>query len=66
MDVTALASAFIGAKAAEVQMAVAAKMLKMNADAAKQVVQVIDAAQENLDRLANVAAGVGGNLDISV
>jgi hypothetical protein len=66
MDVTALASAFIGAKAAKVQMAVAARMLKMNADAAKSVVQVIDAAQENLNRLANVAAGTGGNLDISV
>ena len=65
MDVTALASAFIGTKAAEVQMAFAAKMLKMNADAAKSVVQVIEAAQENLNRLANVAAGIGQNLDIS-
>ena len=65
MDVTALATAFIGAKAAEVQMVVAAKMLRMNADAAKSVVQVIEAAQQNLDRLANVAAGIGGNLDIS-
>jgi len=64
MDVTALASAFIGAKAAEVQMAVAAKMMKMNA--AQSVVQVIEAAQQNLDCLADVAAGIGGNLDISV
>ena len=47
-------------------MAFAAKMLRMNADAAKSVVQVIEAAQENLNRLANVAAGIGGNLDISV
>ena len=37
----------------------------MNADAAKSIVQVIEAAQENLNRLANVAAGIGGNLDIS-
>jgi hypothetical protein len=65
MDVTALATAFVGAKTAEVQMAFAAKMLKMNADAAKSVVQVIEAAQENLSRLANVAAGIGQNLDIS-
>ena len=65
MDTAAIASAFVGAKAAKVQMAVAAKMLKMNADAAKSVVQVIEAAQENLNRLANVAAGIGGNLDIS-
>jgi hypothetical protein len=65
MDTTALATALVGAKAAEVQMAFAAKMLRMNADAAKAVVQVIEAAQENLNRLANVAAGTGGNLDIS-
>ena len=38
----------------------------MNADAAKSVVQEIEAAQENLNQLANVAAGIGGNLDISV
>jgi hypothetical protein len=66
MDTTALATALVGAKAAEVQMALAAKMLRMNADAAKSVVQVIEAAQENLNRLANVAAGTGGNVDISV
>jgi len=66
MDEAALASAFIGARMGQVQLAVAAKMLRMNADAAQSVVQLIEAAQENLDRLANVAAGIGGNLDISV
>lgn len=66
MDTAAIASALVGARAAQVQMAVAAEMLRMNADAAQSVVQVIEAAQQNIDRLANVAAGVGGNLDISV
>jgi hypothetical protein len=61
-----LVSAFIGARVGQVQLAVAAKMLRMNADAAQSVVKMIDAAQQNIDRLANVAAGVGGNLDISV
>ena len=65
MDAGALASAFVGAQMAQVQMAFAAKMLRMNADAAQSVVQVIDAAQQNMDRLANVAAGIGGNLDIT-
>jgi hypothetical protein len=65
MDTGALASAFVGAQMAQVQMAVAAKMLRMNADAAASVVQVIDAAQQNMDRLANVAAGIGGNLDVT-
>jgi hypothetical protein len=66
MDTAALASALVGAKAAQVQMAVAAKMLRMNADAAQSIVQVIEAAQQNIDRLANVAGGLGQNLDISV
>ena len=65
MDTGALASAFVGAQMAQVQLAVAAKMLRMNADMASSVVQVIDAAQQNMDRLANVAAGIGGNLDVS-
>ena len=65
MDV-ALATAFIGGKTAQVQLAVAAKMLRMNAESARSIVQVIDAAQQNLDKLANVAAGVGENLDVSV
>jgi len=66
MDETGLASAFIAARMGQVQLAVAAKMLRMNADAAQSIVQVIDAAQQNLDRLANVATGIGGNLDVSV
>jgi hypothetical protein len=61
-----LISAFIGARVGQVQLAVAAKMLRMDADAAQSVVKMIDAAQQNIDRLANVAAGVGGNVDISV
>lgn len=65
MDVSALASAFIGAQAARLQLAVAAKMIRMNADAENSVAQLIDAAQNNINRLANVAAGVGTTLDIS-
>ena len=41
-------------------------MMKMNADNAASIVQVIEAAQKNLDQLANAAAGLGQNLDISV
>lgn len=64
MDVGALATAFAGAQTAQLQMAVAAKMMKMNAQAQGAVVQVLEAAQENMKAL--VAAGIGGNLDISV
>jgi hypothetical protein len=65
MDEVALASAFIGATIGQAQLAVAAKLMRMNADAAQSAVKLIDAAQQNIDRLANVAAGIGGNLDVS-
>ncbi len=64
MDVGALAAAFAASQATQVQMAVAAKMMKMNADAQGALVQVIEAAQANMKAL--VQAGIGANLDISV
>jgi hypothetical protein len=63
MDVAAIASAAIGARVSQAQLAVAAKMLRMNADNAASIVKLIDAAQANL---ANLSAGVGANLDITV
>ena len=66
MDVASIAAAFIAAQASQVQTAVAAKMLKMNADSAANAVKLLDAAQQNLNSLANVASGVGSNLDITV
>ena len=56
----------VGAQMSAVQMAIAAKMLRMNADSAASVVQIINAAQQNMQSLANVAAGVGQNVNISV
>jgi hypothetical protein len=61
-----LVSGLVGAQTARLQMAVAAKMIAMNASADQSVVQLIDAAQQNAKSLANVAAGIGSNLDISV
>ena len=55
----------VASQMSNVQMAVAAKMLRMNADNASAIVQVLDAAQKNLQSLANVAEGVGRNLNIS-
>jgi len=62
----ALINGLIAARAAQVQLAIAAKMLKMNAEAAQSVVQLLDAAQDNMARLTQAATGLGGNLDISV
>jgi hypothetical protein len=66
MDIGALASAMIAARVGEVQIAVAARMLRMNADAAASAAKLIDAAEQNVDRLANVAAGIGTQLDLAV
>lgn len=65
MDVSSLAAAIIGAQVGKVQLAVAGKILRMNAQAERSVAELIDAAQQNINKLANVAAGIGTNIDIS-
>jgi len=65
MDVSSLAAAIIGAQVGKVQLAVAGKILRMNAEAERSVAELIDAAQQNIDKLANVAAGIGTNIDIT-
>jgi len=65
MDVGSIAAAFIAAQVGQLQQAAAAKMLKMNAGAAADTAKLLEAAQQNFNRLANVASGVGTNLDIS-
>lgn len=66
MDVSSLAAAMVGAQTGRLQLAAAAKMMKMNADNAGAIVKVIEAAQQNLDQLASATAGLGQNLDITV
>ena len=65
MDIATIAAAIIAQQAGQAQLAVAAKILRMNADSAANVAKLLEAAQQNLDRLANVASGVGANFDIS-
>ena len=66
MDAASIAAAFIAAQTSQMQTAVAAKMLRMNAQSSADTVKLLEAAQQNFDRLANVASGVGTGLDISV
>jgi hypothetical protein len=66
MDVASLAAAFAGAQTGKVQMAVAAQMMKMNADQSASIAQLLEAAAQNVSSLASVASGIGQNLDISV
>jgi hypothetical protein len=58
-----LISAIVAASAGQVQLAVAGKMLAMNLDAGRSAVKLIAAAQQNVDTLANVSAGIGANVD---
>jgi hypothetical protein len=64
MDMS-LIGALIGAQTGNVQLAVAARMLRMNADDASSVLKLIDAAQQNLNSLANVPSGIGATLNVS-
>jgi hypothetical protein len=66
MDTMSMVSGMLAAQAGNMQMQVAATLMKSNADAEKSAVQtLLGAAQQNMSSLANVAAGVGGNLNIS-
>jgi hypothetical protein len=64
MDMS-LVSGLLAAQAGSMQMQVAATVLKSNMDSEKSAVMtLLGAGQQNASSLANVAAGIGGNLDI--
>jgi hypothetical protein len=66
MDMMAMVSGMLAAQAGNVQMQVAATMMKSNADAEKSaVLTLLGAAQQSMSSLANVGAGIGGNLNVS-
>ena len=56
----------IASQAAQAQLAVAAKILKMSAEQAQSVVTLLEASAANFNRLANVGAGIGTGLDVTV
>lgn len=66
MDSDSIALGVIAAQTAKVQQAVAAKMMKMNANADGAIADLLQAAQENMTTLAQAVnpPGVGGNLDV--
>ena len=66
MDPAAIAAALIGAQMGQQQVAAATAMLRMNAAASNSVAKMLDgAAQQSMNSLANVASGVGTNLNIA-
>ena len=60
-----LISALVGAQTGMLQLAVAGRLARMNADNGSSVAKLMDAAQQSIAPLANAAAGIGTNLDIS-
>jgi hypothetical protein len=61
---TALVGAVMASKTAQLQMQIAARIMKMNAGQEQSFVQLIEAASQNATKLANAAAGLGQNVDI--
>ncbi|HEY1542621.1 MAG TPA: hypothetical protein VGG01_09445 [Xanthobacteraceae bacterium] len=59
-----LVSAMLGAQAGNTQVAVAAKFMRENADSSAAIAQLVEAGAQNAKALANVATGIGANLDI--
>lgn len=67
MDAGSIALGAVAAQQAKTQQTVAARLMKMNANADQAIANLLQAAQDNLMQLAQSAnpPGVGGNLDVS-
>jgi hypothetical protein len=66
MDMMSLVSNLLAAQSGGVQTQVAATIMKSNADAEKSaVLTLLGAAQQSMSSLANVGAGIGGNLNVT-
>jgi hypothetical protein len=65
MDVASLAAALVAAQMGRIQLAVAARMAQMDAQSGQSVASLVSAAEQNMNRLADVAAGIGTQVDIT-
>jgi hypothetical protein len=65
MDVGSLVSTLLAAQVAQMQLAAAAKIAKMQTDNNNSVVKLVDAADQNAEQLSAAAQGLGGNIDVS-
>jgi Putative motility protein len=65
MDMS-LVSGLLAAQSGNLQMQVATTVLKSNLDAEKSaVLTLLGTGEQNASSLANVGAGIGGNLDVT-
>jgi len=66
MGMVSLISALMGAQTGEMQLAVAARLARTgNPDSGSSIAQLVGAADQSANSLANVAENIGANLDIS-
>jgi hypothetical protein len=66
MDMMSMVSGILVAQAGNVQMQVAATIMKSNADAEKSaVLTLLGAGGQSVSSLADVGPGIGGNLDVT-
>jgi hypothetical protein len=65
MDIGPLVSALVAARVGQMQLAVAAKIAKMQADNGDAVAKLVDAADQNAGQLSAAAEGLGQAVDIS-
>jgi hypothetical protein len=66
MDMLSMVSGLLAAQAGNVQMQVAASVIKSNADAEKSaVLTLLGAAQQSTSSPASLGPGIGGNLDVT-
>jgi hypothetical protein len=66
MDMMSMVSSILAAQAGNTQIQVATAIMKSNADAEKSaVLTLLGAGGQNVSSLANVGAGIGGNLNVT-
>jgi hypothetical protein len=65
MDIGSLAAALVATRVAQMQLAAAARIAKMQSDNSDAVAKLVDAADQNAGRLSAAAAGLGQAVDIS-
>ena len=66
METTSLIGALLGAQTGMIQLAVAARIARMNnANMSGSIAQLVGAADQSANSLVNVANNIGTNLDIS-
>jgi hypothetical protein len=67
METTSLIGALLGAQTGMIQLAVAARLARMNnANMSGSIAQLVSAADQSANSLASVADNIGTNLDVSV